>query len=603
MKTRFTFLAIILFAFLFVFIISAKQKDNDNNEQPGLDWFKEQAPAFLTSVEELKERLSLIKNNKAESLSLAKQALVKCRLQYKKIAFFLEYYFPNEAAICNGPPNIDPEEDEIIEPTGFQVIETWLYEPNAYEHNKEYIRQTDLMYNAIEKILPLINDFKTTDAAFLQSLNLELIRIMTLYLTGFDAPELKTGVEESYQSLTAIEVAVKPFCQIINQKDSVNYYLTSGREYLKANNNFNSLNRLFFLTRFALPFQRILIHLMNQANGEKIFYTSLNKNSRDLFTPNAIDKEAFPNAMEENDSGLRDLGRQLFFEKALSKNNTRSCASCHNPKLYFTDGLARNTTLDGSNTLPRNTPSLLYSGFQFTQFWDGRVSSLESQASAVIKNQNEMGGSNDLIIERLKKDKKYINAFKKIWPKNPNINIIHLTQAISAFVRSLSPFTSAFDDYMKGNYSALSSSQRRGFNLFMGKARCGSCHYAPVFNGLLPPTYISTEFEVTGMIGNNNLSKAHLDSDLGRNWIIQVPSYIGAFKTPTVRNVAMTGPYMHNGVFKSLSTLLDFYDKGGGLGLGLNIPQQTLSSRKLNLTNTEKQDIIAFMKSLTDKRP
>jgi cytochrome c peroxidase len=266
------------------------------------------------------------------------------------------------------------------------------------------------------------------------------------------------------------------------------------------------------------------------------------------------------------------------------------------------DGLRRNKELDGSGSLPRNTPSLLYSVFQYMQFWDGRVSSIEEQVAAVLKNQSEMGVSEDVVVHRLRQDKAYMEAFGKVWPSDPGITLRHVTSALSAYVRSLTPFSSPFDDYLRGNDKALSSSQKNGFNLFMGKAGCGTCHFAPLFNGLLPPAYTNTEFEVTGMIANENLTRPVADSDLGRYNVVPVPEYEGAFKTPTVRNAAVTAPYMHNGAFASLDTLMEFYDKGGGAGLGLDIPQQTLSDSPLHLTAQEKKDIIAFMGSLTDKQ-
>ena len=153
---------------------------------------------------------------------------------------------------------------------------------------------------------------------------------------------------------------------------------------------------------------------------------------------------------------------------------------------------------------------------------------------------------------------------------------------------------------MNGNKSAMTSNQIAGFNLFMGKAQCGTCHFAPVFNGLIPPFYTRTEFEVLGATLTENLAKAEPDPDEGRFYFRPTPLYKGAFKTPTVRNSEMTAPYMHNGAFKSLDTLMEFYNQGGGAGLGLNLPNQTLSASKLNLTDQEKQDIIAFLKALTD---
>jgi cytochrome c peroxidase len=178
----------------------------------------------------------------------------------------------------------------------------------------------------------------------------------------------------------------------------------------------------------------------------------------------------------------------------------------------------------------------------------------------------------------------------------------HVASALAAYVRSLTPFTSAFDQYISGDDNALSPSAKNGFNIFMGKAGCGKCHFAPVFNGLMPPFYTTTEFEVTGTPVNSDFAKPLMDSDMGRYHIVPVESYRRAFKTPTVRDAAVTAPYMHNGVLPTLTSLIDFYDKGGGAGIGLNVPEQTLLPSPLNLTNEEKSELTAFIESLTDKQ-
>jgi cytochrome c peroxidase len=167
-------------------------------------------------------------------------------------------------------------------------------------------------------------------------------------------------------------------------------------------------------------------------------------------------------------------------------------------------------------------------------------------------------------------------------------------------METLSPFNSPFDKYIAGDKNALTKQQIRGFNLFMGKAQCGTCHYAPVFNGLIPPLYKRTEFEILGTTKNTDFKNPELDADSGRYTTFPTKYYMGAFKTPTVRNIARTAPYMHNGAFATLEQVLEFYNKGGGVGLGLNVPMQTLSPKPLQLDSSEVNDIISFLHSLTD---
>jgi cytochrome c peroxidase len=138
--------------------------------------------------------------------------------------------------------------------------------------------------------------------------------------------------------------------------------------------------------------------------------------------------------------------------------------------------------------------------------------------------------------------------------------------AIAAFVAGLNPQNSAFDHYMAGNKSAMTPDQVKGFNLFMGKAQCGTCHFAPYFNSLIPPLFTVSELEILGTTKTDNLKKPEYDTDMGRYDLYQIHYYKQAFKTPTVRNAQKTGPYMHNGAFRTLDGVLDFYNKGGGNG-------------------------------------
>jgi len=163
-------------------------------------------------------------------------------------------------------------------------------------------------------------------------------------------------------------------------------------------------------------------------------------------------------------------------------------------------------------------------------------------------------------------------------------------------VRSLTSLNSRFDAYMRGDQKALSVEEVEGFNLFMGKAKCGTCHYMPLFNGTVPPLFMTIETEVIG-VPRTALGKT-IDPDLGRYASIKVPELKHSFKIPTVRNTILTAPYMHNGVFATLSEVIDFYNQGGGVGMGMDLPNQTLSPDKLNLTEKEKNALMAFVKSL-----
>jgi cytochrome c peroxidase len=153
---------------------------------------------------------------------------------------------------------------------------------------------------------------------------------------------------------------------------------------------------------------------------------------------------------------------------------------------------------------------------------------------------------------------------------------------------------------VRGDGAAISEAARRGFTVFMGKGRCGTCHFAPLFNGVQPPTYLTSDPEIIGVPERVTLHNATIDPDQGRAIIDNVNSHQFAFKVPTVRNAAVSAPYMHNGAFVTLDDVVDFYDAGGGVGIGIDLPYQTLFDQPLHLAASEKADLIAFLRALTD---
>ncbi len=565
-----------------------------------LEYFKKQSTQFANTTAELKESIFKI-NNDTSSITNVKEDLKKCRLQYKSIEFFLTYFLSGTSIIYNQPNKVEVEEPylEYHEPVGLQVIEAILFDNDVINKKKELLDQADLINSSAQDIHALLYNLKIDDKRILESIQIELIRIITLGITGFDTPELKSGIAESAQAVKSIKINLSPFLTDKSKEaDSVNTYLNVAIKLLSGNNDFNSFDRLEFITGAALPLQYHL-GLLIKENGLQLNTTGLlNYNAKNLFSPDAI---AIINKTGKS-KALVALGEKLFFEKGLSGNSTRSCATCHQPDKYFTDQVAKSFTLDGVSTVARNAPTLFYSAYQYSQFWDGRAKDLDDQINTVLINPTEMGGDHKIVLQRLKSKKQYVETFKKVFPveKNDPITIRNISLSITAFLETLSPFNSPFDKYLAGNTNALSKQQIKGFNLFMGKAQCGTCHYVPVFNGLIPPLYSRTEFEVLGTTKNTDFNNPQLDIDSGRYKTYPTPYYISAFKTPTVRNVAKTFPYMHNGAFATLEQVLEFYNKGGGAGVGLKIPNQTLSPKPLKLDSSEIKDIISFLYSLTD---
>lgn len=520
-------------------------------------------------------------------LELARQKLLTCRLHYKKIEAFLEYFFTNSAHVYNSPPKFEPEEPfmEYQAPVGLQVIEALLYDTNALSHKAELIQQTETVASSAADLPALLYDLDADDAQVLESLKLEIIRVMTLDITGYDAPLLKSGIAESHVALSAIQTQLQPFViKGDKRSDSLLAALSRAINYFPESGPFDSFDRLSFLRDYCIPLQHQL-NALTRERGLTVKETgALNPQADNLFSADALALEHFKagpgdtaatTGPGDTTASLAREGARLFNDPSLSGNGTRSCATCHSPDKGFTDRLPKSISIDGHTPLARNAPTLLYCAYQYSQFWDGRAKSLEEQITTVLNDPREMGGH-----------------------AQPQI-----VKALAAYVRSLHPLNSPFDQFMQGNIKALTANQQKGANLFMGKAQCATCHFLPLFNGLIPPNYASTEFEVLGTTVNEDFVHPVLSSDKGRYDIYGLPFNRGSFKTPTVRDAALTYPYMHNGAFTSLDKVVEFYNKGGGGGLGLDIPEQTLPTAPLGLSIQEQTELVDFLKALTDKNP
>lgn len=569
-------------------------------------FFKQQAPKFALSTAQLKIAIDRIDVNSPQTIITAQQALKQCRLNYKGIECFLSYFFPNQAMSYNSPPKFEAEEPfmEYDEPRGLQVIESILFDKDIAAKKNDLHEQIELVNSSASDLVALLYGFDATDNQVLESVRFGVTRIITLNITGFDAPILKSGIAESGESLNAIKNMLQPYLTLKSRyADSVDHYLNKSISFIGSNKDFDTFNRLGFLTTAALPMQHYL-NLFIKEQRLEVADSKLSYDADNLFSPGALKIGTALTDVKVN-KALVQLGRQLFFEKALSGNSARSCATCHQPEKYFTDALPKSLALDGHTSVQRNAPTLFYAGYQRAQFWDARVKTLEEQIKDVLVNPSEMNSVDKDVIKIFKKTKTYYTQLGQAFPAQhkPVLSASNIAGAIAAYIRTLQPFNSNFDQYIKGNRQALTPAQINGFNLFMGKAQCGTCHYAPLFNGLIPPDYQVSELEVLGTPATDNLDKPQYDKDDGRYATYPISFYKGAFKTPTVRNVSVTGPYMHNGSFTSLEKVMDFYNKGGGQGIGLNIDTQTLPATPLNLTQPEIADIINFMKSLTDKLP
>jgi cytochrome c peroxidase len=568
--------------------------------------FKDGAEAYAGSIKALAAAIERLDND-SNSVEEAKFQLLQCRKQYKWIEYFVEYFFETRVKIFNLAPVYEIEEPymEYQSPIGMQVIEYYLFDDDPQSHKQQLLVETEVLHTTAKSLPSLLYERKITDAQILEALRLELIRVITLSITGYDAPEMKSGITEAAVSLRSFREMAAPYVKA-SHADSVTYYIDKAVQQLSASADFASFERLDLLTGSMLPLQEHFGKMVSALGLEINTTRTLNYSARNIFQKDIFNINSFSSDSFENTVALVALGKQLFFEKKLSGNMTRSCASCHVPGKYFTDALPTSLMLDGKGRVKRNAPSLLYVQFQHGQFSDASAKSLTEQVKTVLANKDEMNAAFPDVVKLLKKDKGYIKAFKSAFPavkKKELVTIDNVATAIAAYERSLPVMTSRFDRYVNGDLTAMTANEKKGFDLFMGKAMCGSCHFAPMFNSLLPPYYNITEMESLGMTVNNNFSAPVADADSGRFHVFPIEFYIGAFKTPTVRNADVTAPYMHNGAFADLKQLMEFYNKGGGNGLGLNNPYQTLSNNELHLSDGEVDDVISFLKSLTDEVP
>ena len=277
------------------------------------------------------------------------------------------------------------------------------------------------------------------------------------------------------------------------------------------------------------------------------------------------------------------LGKKLFSEKILSKDSTVSCTSCHIPNFAFADTVAFSIGIGGKLT-KRNTPSVLNMKNRPYFFWDGRAASLEEQSLMPIQNPDEMGLAIEEAVKRLNASVEYEMLFQKIFKKAPDAK--SLAAAFSAFEQTLETVDSKFDDW-SNNLKKLTASEERGRQLFVGdKAKCFDCHRMEDFT--------TDEFKNIGLYNGKDLNDAGLYN------ITKKETDKGKFKTPGLRNIAVTAPYMHNGIFKTLEEVVEYYNNPGKFVKDpINIDDAL--KQPLGLTEKEKKDIITFLKTLTDK--
>lgn len=573
---------------------------------------------FRNEVNEL-EKISNLTFTKNDIEKLQEQ-FIKTRLAFKQIEFIFDYDQTgfNNLYINSAPiPKVELEYTggTIIQPNGLQTIDELIFDDIPFNNIKEIQKLTKELKEKVALITNTHLPIKIVDNSIIEALRSGVIRTFALGLSGFDTPGCANILEEAIVSLKSMHDTFKMFNETLHKKakpeyKSINKLYKKGISILKSQDNFDDFDHLYFLKTIVNPLYSKLLEFQknNGISLERYKFHAQNYSSKTFFSEDFLDTDYygyFTYQSLSNPASIK-LGKKLFEDPILSNNSKMSCVTCHNPKKGFSDGLPKSSTNRLGVPNKRNSSGLIDVGYSTKYFWDVRDTNLERQVTHVIDNELEFNTDFKTIARKLSRNPVYIKLFDEAYgdiSKN-DINQRSISNAIAAYVNSLKSFNSDFDKFIRNETKSFPEDAYRGFNIFMGKAACATCHFVPVFNGTVPPFYTDSESEVLGVtVGLDSINPV-LDTDLGRMAnglrLDNQPFYKNAIKTVTVRNIELTAPYMHNGSFSTLEEVIEFYNLGGGKGMGLQVENQTLSDERLNLSEREKKDLIAFLKTLTD---
>ncbi|GGZ90600.1 cytochrome-c peroxidase [Algibacter mikhailovii] len=599
----------VLFKISFVFILFSSCKKeikqsnkvvSVNNDSMFNDEIRQYYFQTLDSTAHYMKRIDTLK-----SIEENRSNFLESRKWYKYaepllIAYDYENYLSMNAPNLLKVEMEDATEIKKIKPKSYQVLEEYLFGDETIS-NRELYR----VYYYLQVRIPFVRRnhiiIKQRDRHHLKMIRDGIVNIATKGITGFDSPILANSLTDAVYNYETIKKIIYIYKNTFKNHSLFTQWITeidNAISFLKSS-DFDEFDRYSFIKHHTNRQLELINNTATDWNIQLSQSRALNPTSTNIFSETFFNKKMFsmPHTPETTEERV-NLGKTLFNDKALSISGTISCATCHVKEKAFTDGHKLAIGLDGT-PLQRNSPTLVYAMYQKTFFYDGRASELEGQIVNVANNENEFHIDLNTISKRIEENPKYQRLFDSVY--NGQINHLNVRNAIATYIRSLTPFDSKFDRNMQNLEKTLSKEEILGFNLFMGKAACATCHFPPTFYGTVPPKFDETEFENIGITRTVDFNHAVIDEDPGLYYPFEVEERRHFFKTATIRNIALTAPYMHNGAFETLEEVLEFYNSGGGQGLGLDVPYQTLPSDPLNLEKIEIDAIIAFMKTLTDQ--
>lgn len=545
-----------------------------------------------------------------DDVQRARRVFADARVSFKHVELALEYYAPTTSRDINGAALPHAEEQEgpeiVTPPTGFQVVEEALFSANPRAEREALQTEVRTLRQILTRASTMLGAQTVTDDRVWDAVKLEMARIVSLGITGFDSPVAGQSLAEADAALEGIARAIAPFRRNDADWVRVDSLLQGAQRGLRVAGTRDGFNHLAFLVQHLNPLTRALnAQRVALGIGQPEERRAFRMQAVTLFDSGAFDVLAFaPIDTREEPLARITLGRTLFHDVRLSGDQSRACASCHMPARAFTDGLKASPGRRGQ-PLPRNTPTVINIGLQVGSFSDLRTTYLEDQVTEVVQNAEEMHARLSDISMSLAADTALATRFRAAFARRTGgvdtaVTPARIRAALAAYMRSLTTLNAPVDRALRGDTTALSAAERAGFNVFVGKGRCATCHFLPLTNGTVPPMYQKSEVEVLGVPTRPVTAGGRIDPDVGRQRIAGAAPNRYAFRTPSLRNVALTAPYMHNGAFPTLEAVIDFYNRGGGAGIGIRLENQTLPSQPLHLSAREQRDLVSFMRTLTD---
>lgn len=589
-------------AFFLFLILAISCKKEKETTIAAINWSSAQN-YYLKNIQTSIDYLDSLKTEGFDGTK-SKQYFTLAREAFKKSEPYASYLNPEVGHRANGPalPIYKDDNGKVLNPVGFQKIEESIYEQETSKTDFEQeLYVTKGMLYVLKKG---IEKRELNAQRFFIATHQQLFRIVSLAISGFDTPVSHLGINESKISLeglkTVYQNTIQPIIQNKNKSLDIDFLnsISKAVKFIEQNNDFDAFDRFTFTRDYMNPITRNWVDIRKTSNlWEPVNTEPFNFDAPTFFENNAFNLNFFTPATNRNPTDKQiALGEKLFSDPKLSSNGTMACITCHIPNKGYADGMKVNLDNNGK-PLQRNTPTLINTAFQQSFFLDGRASSLIDQISLVFTNDKEFNSNVHEFSDTILKDSTYVDLFKDAYGRISKNNK-DVIKAISSYISTLNSFNSKFDKNIRGEENTFTNEEKQGYNLFMGKALCATCHFIPLTNGTVPPFFNETEKEVIGVPKTSD--NKELDNDLGFYWKYKEDLHKGMFKTPTIRNVEKTAPYMHNGVYQTLEEVVDFYNKGGGNGLGFGIEHQTLPFDALNLSAKEQASIVAFMKTLTD---